>query len=419
MVGMQFRSSVPDLPLGEALRVRPAGITTVGLAVRIAVATTVSYFVAVELSGSTFVLFAPVTTLLVVQASPFATVGASLQRVLGTGLGVLLATLYVQAVDINAVSFFVAILVALLVARRLPVSLATQLQIPVAVVFVLALGTEGFTQDVWRVLDVLIGGAVGVLAVYAWPGKPDLEPAEAATDALRSALAAQLRSIGGELGTLPERLPDDRKHAFTVSSRALRGVSTAAREAYEQALTAVRFHPRARRASERLDVVAARVTWLGGLAIQIRAISGAADRLYDRPGLDPALDPAKARRLLESCADLIEAVDTDSVGIMELALGIQQRVALALDEIASDRVPVAEVLQSVSLLGRIDLLVESTVRPVGGTDPDDDEDDGARSGGDGSGPGQAGLEVEAGKGGPGAPEGGSTPGLRPAADGDR
>src|SRR6478752_9575466 len=194
---VQLRPNVPDLvPLGEALRVRSVGITTVGLAVRIALATTVSYFVAREVSGSEFVLFAPVTTLLVVQASPFATVGASIQRVFGTGLGVLIATLYVQVVPVNAVTFGIAILAALLVARLLPVSLATQLQIPVAVVFVLALGTSGFRQDVWRVLDVVIGGVVGVVAVYAWPDRPNLEPAEVATDDFRAALAAQLRAIG-------------------------------------------------------------------------------------------------------------------------------------------------------------------------------------------------------------------------------
>src|SRR6476469_833840 len=127
---VQLRSNVPDLPLGEALRVRSVGITTIGLAVRIAVATTASYFIARQVSGSSFVLFAPVTTLLVVQASPWATVGASIQRVFGTGLGVLLATLYVQVVPVNALTFGIAILVALLVARLLPVSLATQLQIP-------------------------------------------------------------------------------------------------------------------------------------------------------------------------------------------------------------------------------------------------------------------------------------------------
>ena len=42
----------------------------------------------------------------------------------------------------------------------LPVGLAGQLQIPVAVVFVLALGPGDLSVDLWRVLDVALGAAV-------------------------------------------------------------------------------------------------------------------------------------------------------------------------------------------------------------------------------------------------------------------
>lgn len=358
---------------------RPVGITTVGLAVRIAAATTVSYLLAQEVSGSEFVLFAPVTTLLVVQGSPFATLGASMQRVFGTGLGVLIATIYVQLLPSNALTFGVAILAALLVARLLPVSLGAQLQIPVAVVFVLALGAGGLEQDVWRVLDVVIGGMVGVVAVYAWPSRPDLEPVELAAAEFHHALTDQLRAIGAEMGTLPEALPSSRKHAFTVSSRGLRVTATAARDAYATATNAVRLHPRAKRALDRLAELGDRIGWLSGLAIQIRAISGAVDRLYDRPGLEPSLDPSLAHALLDSCAELIDAVADGATDVEDRAEVIRTRVAFSLDAISADRLPVAEVLQSVSLLGRIDLLVDSTLRPLSAAQ--DDADDGEESDG--------------------------------------
>lgn len=367
--------AVPELPLGDAMRVRSAGITTVGLAVRIALATTVSYFLARQISHSELVLFAPVTTLLVVQASPFATVGASLQRTFGTGVGVLLATLYVQLVPINALTFGIAILIALLVARLLPVSLPTQLQIPVAVVFVLALGAASLEQDLWRVLDVAIGGAVGILVVYAWPGKPDLTKARTAVDTFVESIPAQLRRIGREVGTLDAVLPEERKHAFTGSSRALRRIAVAARDEYDAALNAVRFHPRARGATEDLDRLGRRLAWISGIAIQVRALSGAADRLYDRPGLEPALSPSVLHLLLDELADLVERADAAAPEVQARGAQLRERIAYAIDEIAGDRVPVAEVLQSVSLIGRLDLLIDSVLRGVRAAGDTDDDGD--------------------------------------------
>lgn len=372
---MPERQSVPELIFGEALRARPRGITTVGLALRIAVASTVSYFLARQVSGSTFVLFAPITTLLVVQASPFATIGASLQRVLGTGLGVLLATIYVQLVPVNALTFFAAVFAALLVARTLPVSLAAQLQIPVAVVFVLALGSGGLQQDLWRVIDVAIGGLVGIVAVYLLPSRPRLEAIEAACEDYRVALQVQLRAIGGEVGSLSVSLSDREKHAFAASSRALREKSRVTRDEYVAAVESLRFHPRARREAIRLEEIGSQVSWLTSLAIQVRALSGASDRMYDHGGDPPALSAAVTRELMDSCADLIGAVDRGDAHAYADSDAIRARIHQALDTIA-EGVAVTDVLQSLSLLGRLDFLCESIVRLLGADDGDSDGDSG-------------------------------------------
>jgi len=83
---------LPDIGLADVMRQRPAGIGSIAHAVRIALAVTVSWLVAGWLSRSALALFAPVTTLLVVQSSPWTTLGVSIQRTLGTGVGVLLAS---------------------------------------------------------------------------------------------------------------------------------------------------------------------------------------------------------------------------------------------------------------------------------------------------------------------------------------
>ena len=140
MRGDELDDLLPDLGVSDVLQQRPAGIGSVRHAVRIAVAVTVSWVVAEAVSQSEFALFAPITTLLVVQSSPWTTLGVSMQRILGTGIGVLVASVYVNLLGLSWWSFLGGVLAALLIARALPWSLGGQLQIPVAVVFVLALG---------------------------------------------------------------------------------------------------------------------------------------------------------------------------------------------------------------------------------------------------------------------------------------
>ena len=163
---------LPEVRLGDVLQQRHGGLGTPAHVIRLAIAVTVAWLVAVTFSRSSLGIFAPVTTLLVLQSSPWSTLGLSLQRILGTGIGVLAASIWVNLVGLSWWSFFIATLVSLLVARMIPWSIAGQIQIPIAVVFVLALGPGSMQDDIWRVLDVVIGGVIGLLAVYLYPAKP-------------------------------------------------------------------------------------------------------------------------------------------------------------------------------------------------------------------------------------------------------
>ena len=96
------------------------------LVLRLAIAVTVSWLIALAVSQSALGIFAPITTLLVVQSSPWSTLGLSLQRILGTGIGVLSASLWVNLVGLTPWSFFLGVLAALLVARLVPWSISGQ-----------------------------------------------------------------------------------------------------------------------------------------------------------------------------------------------------------------------------------------------------------------------------------------------------
>jgi uncharacterized membrane protein YccC len=366
------RDHAAELGFAEALRTRNRGIGSLSMVLRIAVATTASYLLAKAFSGSASPIFAPITTLLVVQGSPFSTLGMTAQRVLGTGLGVAAATVYVSFVPITWWSILLALVVSLLVARLLPVGIAGQLQIPLATVFVLALGPGDLRVDIWRVADVALGALVGVIAVFAAPPRPRLAEARAEQAAFVADISALLRAMAQECGAHSIPLPHDVRHAYVGLSRALRGRTVAARDAMAEAIESVRFNPRARTAGTELDSLDQQLRWLVRLSIQTRSLAGAADRLYDRDGVTPALPASTLAPLMVALADLIDAVTT--AGVDDDTFELNQRLAhdlRAAVEEATSRREVVHALQSVALLGRLDQLRDIAVQ---GPLPEDEVD---------------------------------------------
>jgi uncharacterized membrane protein YccC len=352
---MPDRSAVADLGLADALQARTRGFGSFTMILRIAIATTVSYLVALRFSASVLPIFAPATTLLVVQSSAFSTLGMLAQRVLGTGLGVAAATLYVTYVPVTWWSVFLAVLAALMVSRALPVGLVGQLQLPVAVVFVLALGPGDLATDLWRVADVVIGGIIGVIAVFVAPPRPKVAEARAAVDAYLADIAALLRTVAEGIGTSGLVLPQRARHPFIVDARALLGHVAKVSDAVAEGVESVRFNPRARSLQGELEDVARRRLWATVLATQARALAGSADRLYDREGTPPALPAATLASLLRDLAGLLELVSSDGVHARseeaDAALADRLRQAVAA---TTDHREVVDVLDSVTVLGRVD-----------------------------------------------------------------
>lgn len=353
---------LPDGGLAEVLQQRHSGLGSPMLVLRLAIAVTVAWLIAMSISKSPLAIFAPITTLLVVQSSPWSTLGLSLQRILGTGIGVLAASLWVNLVGLSWWSFFIAVLAALLAARLIPWSVAGQIQIPIAVVFVLAIGPASMGTDLWRVLDVVIGGLIGLLAVYIYPPRPRTEPLEEALEAYRDALITVLRRIGDESGNCAATVPNGVNHEYIDESRALRVVAESARQALTKLADSARWNPRGRSVLPRLQSDALRLRRLGGIAVQIRGIAGAANLLYDRA--EPArLAADEFRRVVDALAELAtsalgetgEPVATaDPAAVQQLS----DRLAVLIRNAADALTPQGEgsggSLESVSILGRLD-----------------------------------------------------------------
>lgn len=372
---------IPELRLVDALQQRPSGIGTVWQVLRVAVAVTVSWGLAYVLSQSSLGIFAPITTLLVVSTSPWSTLGLSVQRILGTGAGVLLASLWVNAVGTTWWSVLVAVLVALLIARLLPMSIGGQFQIPVAVIFVMAIGPGTVEQDLWRILDVGLGGLVGLLAVFLPPTRPKPERFERALREYRDAILDGLADMGREVGSYATPLPTEEHHRFIAATRAFRDRSEAARRELALLAESVRFNPRGRAVRDELADDAIRLRRLSGIGLQVRGLAGAANRLYDRAGDPPALG-----------AETLDSLLAEVAGVATLALGepgdpvrpvtpepaeqasevAAQRIREVADEIASG-VRAGGVVESIGVLGRLIHVVDQLRAFARGVDPEDED----------------------------------------------
>lgn len=361
--GEDLDDLLPDLGVAEVLQQRPAGIGSVRHAIRIAIAVTVSWVVAEAVSQSQFALFAPITTLLVVQSSPWTTLGVSVQRILGTGIGVLVASIYVNVVGLSWWSFLLGVLAALLIARALPWSLGGQLQIPVAVVFVLALGAGSLSQDLWRVLDVVIGGGIGLVAVFVFPSRPQPAAFEAAMRTYRDAVIDTLRQVAAESGTRGTELGADGLHDFVAPSRRLREHADTARDALIRLAEGSALNLRAGPVRDELEERALRLRRLSGIGVQVRGIVGAANRMYDRPTWTPGLGGDALRELVDLEVDLLVRVlgtgdtpvgATDRSDIDDLDAHLAARLRSAADDVATRHGQVSDVLASIALLGRLD-----------------------------------------------------------------
>lgn len=354
-----FSDLLPGENLSGALKIRPAEIGSFKHIARVAIAATIAWLIATNLSQSTLGIFAPITTLLVVQASPWSTLAISAQRIVGTGLGVLGASVWVNLLGLSWWSFGLGLVISLIVARLLPFSLGGQFQIPIAVIFVMALGPNSMEQDLWRVLDVGIGGVVGIIAVLVWPPKPPLSRYLTTLAKYRDDIYDVLIAIRDESGTDVH----SRVHNYIPKARDLRDGAVTAREQLAQVSQSTHVNLRAGNLRSQIPQLALSLRRLLGFAIQVRGLAGAADALYDRR--EPAaLTPDQLHELVDALLDqasaamgargeaIVLAGDTGTLDSGVLTRDIRDMASSVVAEFGD----VSSVLESIALIGRFDFL---------------------------------------------------------------
>ena len=377
--------------IGRLMRTPSVGLGTRWTVLKAAVAGSASYALAASVGPARYAALAPVVAVFTVQGSVLGTLAQGLQRVLGTVLGVAAAVLFVQWVGTSWWSIGVALMVSLLVARRLPIGFAGQAQIPISILLTLALGPSQTGYGQWRVVDSMIGGVVGIAVGVLVPERPPLGAAVRAQAAWGDALAAQLEGVGHELDQPYVELVGRQRHAFIATSSALVEVATAGRRATALAQDGVAFNPWGRGQHDQLARLRRQESELVRLTLEVRTLSLTVDQLYDRPHHRPWLDRHVLAELLRGCRKLL--VDHRAgLDVSARSATLRGHIADAVAQVAANSDEPYAVLDSVSLLGRVDQLrndaagrhpADAPERAAGSADDaaddaadDDDQEDG-------------------------------------------
>ena len=180
-------------------------------ALRLTGAATAAYVVAFVAFGGK-PLLAPLTALLVVQATPKSLLASGVDRVLSVVAGVLLAVGFSAVVPLSWWSLALVIGISLLIGQVLRLK-ANLLEVPISGMLVLgvrATNTGDAASD--RIVETLIGAGVGVLATLLLPPKVATGSAAEAIRHFADELAGLLRQAADEVAEAQgrgERIADN------------------------------------------------------------------------------------------------------------------------------------------------------------------------------------------------------------------
>ncbi|MGT2425101.1 FUSC family protein [Amnibacterium kyonggiense] len=189
--------SVPTSWAEVPARLRPSATQIA----RLTVAAVVAYLAADAVSPGILDLTAPLTALLVVQASTVGTLLMGLVRIGAVLTGVLVAVLVTTWTGLSWWSLALVIAVSLTLAKAFRLG-DQSLETPISAMLILAVAVPGLGAEI-RLLNTLIGTVVGVLFSLVVPvAIPNARAGEAVRRVARSQ-AALLAEVAQTLGTRP------------------------------------------------------------------------------------------------------------------------------------------------------------------------------------------------------------------------
>jgi hypothetical protein len=244
-------------------------------------------------------LLAPLTALLVAQLTIFETVKSGLERVGSVVAGVLVAVLLSKVAGLSWWSLGIAIFASLVIGQLLHLG-DHQLEVPISAMLVLAVAGQAQNAAEGRVVETLVGAAVGVV-VNALLGPPVyVQPAGDAVGDLTDDLAELLRTMGEEL---TDSWSSEHAHDWLRRTQELDTPLHAAGTALVRGEQSLRLNPRRRRVLDGATTLRAGLAALEHAAVQVRGIcrdlADLAERIEERGQAEPEVLVALGRLLVE------------------------------------------------------------------------------------------------------------------------
>ncbi|WP_100811046.1 MULTISPECIES: aromatic acid exporter family protein [unclassified Microbacterium] len=228
-------------------------------------------------------VFAAIAALLVVQPSLNQSFSKAIERSVGVIVGVVIASVLGIAFGEDTWVILVSIVVALIVAWLARATAGTANQVAISALLVLSLGaaTPGYAFD--RVLETVIGAAIGIIVNVILVPPVAVAPAHRAVDALGEEVAASLERLAAALENPPSPagMPRAGVEELLLTARLMRPMRDAAEKAIIAGRDSLTLNPRARRHRDELAALSTVLDRLGPIVTQVIGMTRAFSDHYD------------------------------------------------------------------------------------------------------------------------------------------
>ncbi|AGW41519.1 hypothetical protein O159_14620 [Leifsonia xyli subsp. cynodontis DSM 46306] len=233
----------PKFPVKIALPANIRATTRIPLlqVVKTAAAMIVAWIIARLLLPGELPVFAMIAALLVVQPSVNQSLGRAIERSLGVIVGVMVAYLIGIAFGANSWIVLLAVIASLLLAWALKLTPGSANQVPISAMLVLSLGATNADYAWARIIETILGAAIGVIVNIAVVPPVQTGPARASVLGLGREIAATLDRLA--IALTSRQTPGER-NALLIEARLLRPLEKKAETALTTAGESLTLNPR-------------------------------------------------------------------------------------------------------------------------------------------------------------------------------
>lgn len=241
-----------------------------------ALATIAAWLVAGALFPEHLPVFAAIAALLVVQPSLNQSVAKAVERSVGVIAGVVVASGLALAFGQATWVILVAIAAALMIAWLLKMTTGTSNQVAISALLVLGLGAATPNYAVDRIIETIIGAAIGFVVNLALVPPVALRPVHDAVEKLGEELGACLDRLAAALEApqTPAQLEE-----LMIQARLLRPMLATADAALTTGAESLTLNPRGRRRRDELERLEETLRRFGPIVTQVIGMTRA---VYDR-----------------------------------------------------------------------------------------------------------------------------------------